>query len=87
MTPQEISDYKNGWKPGFEVQVDVDSADWGKTFCRRHYNRENWSFEKFSRPDDSHTFFFEEREMAVSFLNEYRQRNDRFPKNIIPELS
>jgi len=86
MTPQEISDYKRNWMPGYSVQVDVDSAEWGKNVCRRFYNRENWSFKPHTEPDDSHTFFFEDVEMAQQFYSEYVEHNANFYKCQIPQF-
>ena len=82
MTPQEISDYKMRWRPGFSVQVDVDSNVWGKDYCRKHLERHQWSFDKYTRPDDSHTFSFEQKEVAQSFFQVYNQYNPRFPTGV-----
>ena len=36
MTPQEIFEYKNRWKPGHTVQLHSDIVDRGKSWCKRH---------------------------------------------------
>jgi hypothetical protein len=82
MTPQEIFEYKNAWKPGFSVQVDCDSDVWGKAYCSKHLERYEWTFDKYTRPDDSHTFGFEQREFALQFLQEYSKLNPRFTTGI-----
>lgn len=86
MTPQEMSDYKQKWKPGFTVQVDTDSDVWGKNFCKKHYKRETWGFSPFTMPDDSHSFLFEDLVQAIEFLAEYEQHNDSFPARKISQL-
>jgi len=82
MTPQEISDYKMRWRPGFSVQVDMDSDVWGKDYCRKHLERHQWSFDKYTRPDDSHTFSFETLLFAQQFFQAYNQYNPRFPTGV-----
>tara|TARA_B110000211_G_scaffold157232_1_gene178132 strand:+ start:2000 stop:2482 length:483 start_codon:yes stop_codon:yes gene_type:complete len=78
MTPLEIADYKSNWSPGHFVQVDMDSDRWGKDFCKIHFEQQIWSFSKHTEPDDSHTFYFEEKVAAEKFLTEYNRRNPRF---------
>ena len=78
MTPQEIFEYKNSWKPGYSVQVDCDSDVWGKDYCRKHLERHEWTFDKHTRPDDSHTFAFEQKEVALKFLEVYTTHNEKF---------
>jgi hypothetical protein len=78
-TPQEISDYKRSWADdSYNVQVDMDSDIWGKDWCRKNIERWEWSFDKFSRPDDSHTFKFEYELDAKNFLEDYSRHNPRF---------
>ena len=78
MSPQEMSDYKLKWGPGYEVQVDIDSDFWGKEFCRKNFKPQSWSYRKYTMPDDSHTFYFENKDFAEKFLNEYNKHNPRF---------
>ena len=78
MTPQEIFEYKNSWAPGYKVQVDVDSDVWGKNWCRKRLQRYKWSFKKFSEPDDSHTFQFENFADAFLFKTDYMEHNPNF---------
>ena len=82
MTPLEISEYKMRWKPGYSVQVDIDSDVWGKNYCRKHLQRHEWTFDKHTRPDDSHTFAFEQKEFALEFLRAYNTLNPRFPTGV-----
>jgi hypothetical protein len=78
MTPQELNDYKMRWRPGYKVQVDVDSDVWGKNYCRKHVERHQWTFDKHTYPDDSHTFAFEQLEVALVFLKSYNIHNPKF---------
>ena len=82
MTPQEQHDYKLRWKPGYSVQVDIDSDWWGKTYCRKHLQRYEWTFAKYTRPDDSHTFAFEQKEFAEKFFQAYNRHNPKFPTGV-----
>lgn len=82
MTPQETFEYKQRWKPGYSVQVDIDSDWWGKTYCRKHLQRYEWTFAKYTRPDDSHTFAFEQKEFAEKFFQAYNQHNPKFPTGV-----
>jgi hypothetical protein len=78
-TPQEISDYKMAWRENsYDVQVDIDSDVWGKDWCRKNIERWEWSFDKFSRPDDSHTFKFQHEDIAKDFEEDYFKRNPNF---------
>jgi len=78
MTPQEQHEYKLKWRPGFSVQVDVDNDVWGKDYCRKHLERHEWTFDKHTRPDDSHTFAFEKESVAELFLRAYNKHNPKF---------
>ena len=82
MTPQETFEYKQRGKPGYSVQVDIDSDWWGKTYCRKHLQRYEWTFAKYTRPDDSHTFAFEQKEFAEKFFQAYNQHNPKFPTGV-----
>jgi len=78
ITPLQIADYKSNWFPGHSVQVDMDSDGWGKDFCKTHFEQYAWSFSKHTEPDDSHTFYFEDKFAAEKFTAQYNQRNPRF---------
>lgn len=82
MTPLEISEYKMRWRPGYRVQVDCDSDVWGKDYCRKHLKRHEWTFNKYTRPDDSHTFAFEQKEVALQFLQVYNEYNPKFTTEV-----
>lgn len=82
MTPQEMFEYKLRWKPGYSVQVDIDSHIWGKDYCRKLLGRHEWTFDKFTRPDDSHTFSFESKDFAQQFLEAYNKVNPKYTTGI-----
>ena len=77
-TPLQIADYKTNWSPGHAVQVDMDSDVWGKDFCKTHFEQHAWSFSRHTEPDDSHTFYFEDKFAAEKFAAQYNQWNPRF---------
>lgn len=70
MTPQEIFDYKQKWKPGFTVRLHSD-LDWeGKDWCRRNLDRHQWSFTSWTHVYE-HTFHFEDESNAQSFKQHF----------------
>lgn len=71
MTPQEISDYKLKWLPGYSVRLHSDVVDRGKTWCRRQLERQQWSFTSWTYPYE-HTFHFEELQAANNFEMEMK---------------
>ena len=71
MTPQEIFEYKLRWKPNaFTVRLHSDLTDRGKTWCRRHLDRWQWSFESYTDVYE-HTFYFEHEMDAVEFAGQW----------------
>ena len=49
MTPQEIFEYKNAWKPkGFQVDVHSDLDVQCKDWCRKNLNRWEWSMDIYT---------------------------------------
>ena len=71
MTPQEIFDYKQGWKPGHTVQLHSDVVDRGKTWCKRNTPRHKWSVSTWTDVYE-HTFHFEDPEVALTFQAEHQ---------------
>jgi hypothetical protein len=71
MTPQEITDYKLKWKPGFTVDVHSDLDVQCKDWCRKNLNRWEWSFNKYTYVY-SHTFQFESQERANEFADKFK---------------
>ena len=71
MTPQEISDYKLKWKPGFQVDVHSDLHIDCKYWCRQKLERWEWSMNTWTGVY-SHTFYFEKQEHADRFTEKFK---------------
>jgi hypothetical protein len=72
MTPIEIAEYKQNWKPGYTVQTHSDLVDLGKTWCRRRLQRHEWSMTEWTDVYE-HTFHFEDQSAAQNFETELKQ--------------
>lgn len=72
MTPQEISDYKMKWKPGYSVPVHSDLHTECKTWCRKNLPRERWSMDTYTDVYE-HTFMFELESDAELFADEFKE--------------
>lgn len=70
MTPQEVFEYKQRWKPGHTVRLHSDLVDQGKTWCRRQLSRETWSMTEWTDVYE-HTFHFEDAAAAQNFAMEF----------------
>jgi len=78
LTPLEIFERKKKWASKFNLQVDIDSLNWGISFCNDKFDNTSWSVTKFTRPDDSHTFSFEHHEDFEVFNHHFKLRNPNF---------
>jgi len=70
MTPQEIFEYKQRWKPGYTVRLHSDLVDQGKTWCRRRIERHIWSMTEYTDVYE-HTFHFENEIHANEFSKQW----------------
>lgn len=70
MTPQEISDYKMRWMPGYAVRLHSDLDVQGKEWCRKQLQRHQWSFAAWTDVYE-HTFYFESIRAAQNFEMEF----------------
>lgn len=70
MTPQEIFEYKQRWKPGYTVRLHSDLVDHGKTWCRRQLERQQWSMTEWTDVYE-HTFHFEDVRAGQNFEMEF----------------
>ena len=77
MTPQEVTDYKLKWYPGHEVFVHSDLDVKAKDWCRKHFERQHWSMDKFTDVYE-HTFRFERQTQATKFKEEFVDANCTF---------
>lgn len=70
-TPQDISEYKQRWKPrGYSVPVHSD-LDWRcKDWCRKNLQRHQWSMDVYTDVYE-HTFWFELEEHSKLFTEQW----------------
>lgn len=66
MTPAEIFEYKQRWKPGYTVRLHSDVVDRGKTYCKRVCEKQQWSVTTWTNVYE-HTFHFEHKHHADEF--------------------
>jgi hypothetical protein len=66
MTPSEIFEYKQRWKPGYTVRLHSDVVDRGKTWCKRQLEKHQWSVTTWTGVYE-HTFHFEDSGESVRF--------------------
>lgn len=78
LTPQDIFEYKNRWCRDNLLQVDCDSYQWSKDFCRVNFKNYEWDIKKHTKQDDSHTLSFSESSDRDIFSKAYKKRNPRF---------
>ena len=77
MTPQEIFEYKNKWKPdAFVVDVHSDLDVQCKDWCRKNLNRWEWSMDTYTYVY-SHTFHFEHEDAANVFRTKFADWIDK----------
>ena len=76
MTPQEIFEYKNAWKPGHVVDVHSDLHIQCKDWCRKNLNRWEWSMDTYTYVY-AHTFYFELEESANQFKQKFADWIDK----------
>ena len=76
MTPQEIFEYKNAWKPGYQVDVHSDLDVQCKHWCRANLNRWEWSMDSYTYVY-AHTFRFELEEYAYQFRMKFKDWVDK----------
>lgn len=66
MTPVEIFEYKQRWKPGYTVRLHSDVVDRGKVYCRKQLEKHQWSVTTWTGQYE-HTFHFEDSGEALRF--------------------
>ena len=70
MTPVEIAEYKQRWKPGYTVGVHSDNVNEAKAWCRKYLDRHEWSMTEWTDVYE-HTFHFEYLQDATMFKNTF----------------
>jgi len=76
MTPIEIFEYKNKWKPGFSIRLHSDLVNEGKTWCRKNMARHEWSMTEWTNVYE-HTFHFENENNAKQFKEKFNEYADQ----------
>ena len=66
LTPQEVFEYKNKWKPGYTVRLHSDLRSQGKEFCKVQMFKHQWDMTKWTNVYED-TFHFEYKQDADSF--------------------
>lgn len=73
MTPQQIAEYKQKWKPkATVVRIHSDLADRAKWWCRKNLDRTEWSMDTWTDVYE-HTFYFKDIMDASSFKTEFEK--------------
>lgn len=72
MTPQEIFEYKQRWRPySWAVAVHSD-YDWRvKDWCRKHLERQQWSMDTYTDVYE-HTVLFEHQHHMQQFMEDFK---------------
>ena len=74
MTPVEIAEYKQRWKPGYTVSVHSDIVNEAKSWCRKYLDRHEWSMTEWTDVYE-HTFHFEDSFVGLNFNEWYKNRS------------
>lgn len=70
MKPQEISDYKLSWRPGYRVGIHTDHDVSAKLWCKRHVQKKAYHIIKWTDVYE-HTYEFESEKVANAFAKDY----------------
>lgn len=70
MTPIEIFEYKQQWKPGYSVRLHSDLRSRGKDFCKAQFLKQHWDISTFTDVYED-TFMFEHRIDADQFASQW----------------
>jgi len=70
LTPVEIFEYKQRWKPGYTVRLHSDLRNRGKDFCKIQMHQQQWDVSTFTNVYED-TFHFEYRQDAESFAAQW----------------
>jgi hypothetical protein len=70
MTPVEIFEYKQRWKPGYTVRLHSDLRSHGKDFCKIQMHPQQWDVKTFTNVYED-TFYFEYKQDAESFAAQW----------------
>lgn len=73
MTPIEIFEYKQKWKPGYTVRLHSDLRMQGKDYCKIQMMKHQWDIQEFTDVYED-TYLFENRIDADSFTAQWDRR-------------
>lgn len=71
MTPVEIFEYKQRWKPGYTVRLHSDLRSQAKDWCKIQLHKQQWDLNIHTNVYED-TFMFEYRQDAESFTAKYQ---------------
>ena len=72
MTPQQIFDHKQQWKPGHTVRVHSDLRSKCMQWCKTHVELHQWVMSKYTNVYED-TFGFEHPETLNKFVEQFSQ--------------
>ena len=70
MTPIEIFEYKNKWKPGYTVRLHSDLRSRATDYCKVQMLKQQWDVRNYSNVYED-TWMFEYRQDAESFAAQW----------------
>ena len=76
MTPQEIVDYKNKWRPGHLVDVHSDMYTTCVSWCRKVFPQQSWYAKKYTDVYSS-SYYFENERDATRFMEQFEYWVDK----------
>jgi hypothetical protein len=66
-TPIDVFEYKNKWRSNCETVNVRGNLDKCKNWCKTNLFMQDWDYQKYARPDDSHEFYFKNPDEAMIF--------------------
>jgi hypothetical protein len=70
LTPIEIFEYKQKWKPGYTVRLHSDLRSRGKEFCKIQMLKQQWDITEYTDVYED-TFMFEHKQDADNFSEQW----------------
>jgi len=70
LTPIEIFEYKQKWKPGYTVRLHSDLRSRGKEFCKIQMLKQQWDITEYTDVYED-TFMFEHNQYAYNFSEQW----------------
>ena len=73
MTPIEIFEYKQKWKPGYVVRPHSDPRSKAKDYCKIQMFKHQWDVNEYTNSYED-TWMFENKLDATSFTAQWDER-------------